>query len=101
MKTSILLLLAAGLLSGCPRLIATEGFRDAAPAEETECASDRLHAGTCLPRPESPSPTVVVTPDGRHAVVMPPCGNSTVVVNPDGSHSIALVNGAAIMIVTP
>ena len=46
-------------------------------------------------------PSVVVTPEGGHAVVMPPCGNTSVVVNPDGSHSIAIVNGSTATIVTP
>ena len=92
MKTAVILLVAATLLQGC----------DPLPAAQ--------HRGTNTPAPAAaphisltgPSyPSVVVTPEGGHAVVMPPCGNTSVVVNPDGSHSIAIVNGSTATIVTP
>lgn len=58
-------------------------------------------AGTHISLTGPSYPSVVVTPEGGHAVVMPPCGNTSVVVNPDGSHSIAIVNGSTATIVTP
>ena len=72
---------------------------------ETPAAADapqrKNRAGTHISLTGPSYPSVVVTPEGGHAVVMPPCGNTSVVVNPDGSHSIAIVNGSTATIVTP
>ena len=96
MKTAVILLVAAMLLQGCAPLTV---------AQETPAAADapqrKNRAGTHISLTGPSYPSVVVTPEGGHAVVMPPCGNTSVVVNPDGSHSIAIVNGSTATIVTP
>lgn len=100
MKTGIILLLAAALLQGCVSLSVMQ-----ASATENSSENDHLQsvsrAGTNMSVTGSSYPAVVVTPDGGHAVIMPPCGNTSVVVNPDGSHSLAIINGSTATIVTP
>lgn len=100
MKTAIILLVAATLLQGCVSLTVVQrsGTENPAVANSRQ-RQDRM--GTSMSVPGSSYPSVVVTPDGGHAVVMPPCGSTSVVVNPDGSHSIAIVNGSTATIVTP
>lgn len=100
MKTGIILLVAATLLQGCVSLTVVQrsGTENPAVANNRQRQS---RVGTHISVPGSSYPSVVVTPDGGHAVVMPPCGSTSVVVNPDGSHSIAIVNGSTATIVTP
>jgi len=95
MKTAVILLVAATLLQGCAPLTVTE-----TPAA-ADAPQRKNRAGTHMSLTGPSYPSVVVTPEGGHAVVMPPCGNTSVVVNPDGSHSIAIVNGSTATIVTP
>lgn len=97
MKTGIIFLCAAALLQGCASLgVAVSGRSDAGGS-----SNGRTHLHERLPVSDSPAPTIAVRPDGSHAVVMPPCGNTSVVVNPDGTHSIAIISGSTATIVTP
>ena len=96
MKTAVILFVAATLLQGCAPLTVAQRCGTAADAPQR-----KNRAGTHISLTGPSYPSVVVTPEGGHAVVMPPCGNTSVVVNPDGSHSIAIVNGSTATIVTP
>ena len=97
MKTAVILLVAATLLQGCAPLTVAQQSSTETPAA-ADAPQRKNRAGTHI---SLTGPSVVVTPEGGHAVVMPPCGNTSVVVNPDGSHSIAIVNGSTATIVTP
>lgn len=99
MKTGIILLLAAALLQSCVSLSVMQAGATENP--EADYSQRQSRAGTNISVTGSSYPAVVVTPDGGHAVVMPPCGNTSVVVNPDGSHSLAIINGSTATIVTP
>ncbi len=98
MKIAIVLL--AAWLTGCASLTALQASDPGAAAQATH-SSRRLRAGQSVTTVAGSYPTVAVTPEGGHALVMPPCGNTAVVVNPDGSHSIAVINGMTATIVTP
>ena len=100
MKTAVILLVAAMLLQGCAPLTVAQQSSTETPAA-ADAPQRKNRAGTHISLTGPSYPAVVVTPEGGHAVVMPPCGNTSVVVNPDGSHSIAIVNGSTATIVTP
>ena len=98
MKTAVILLVAATLLQGCaPLTVAQQSSTETPAAADAPQRKNRAGTHISLTGPSYP----FVTPEGGHAVVMPPCGNTSVVVNPDGSHSIAIVNGSTATIVTP
>ncbi|MFR0772561.1 MAG: hypothetical protein ACLVBA_09260 [Alistipes finegoldii] len=99
MKTAVILFVAATLLQGCAPLTVAQRSGTETPTADAPQRKNR--AGTHISLTSPSYPSVVVTPEGGHAVVMPPCGNTSVVVNPDGSHSIAIVNGSTATIVTP
>ena len=99
MKTAVILFVAATLLQGCAPLTVAQRSGTETPTADAPQRKNR--AGTLISLTGPSYPSVVVTPEGGHAVVMPPCGNTSVVVNPDGSHSIAIVNGSTATIVTP
>ena len=99
MKTAVILFVAATLLQGCAPLTVAQRSGTETPTADAPQRKNR--AGTHIPLTGPSYPSVDVTPEGGHAVVMPPCGNTSVVVNPDGSHSIAIVNGSTATIVTP
>lgn len=98
MKTGIILCCTAALLQGCASMGAT-GSGQAVTGSDIR--PERTHLHERLPASEGPAAKIAVRPDGSHALVMPPCGNTAVVVNPDGSHSIAIINGSTATIVTP
>lgn len=97
MKPATTLLPALLLLTSCTSLTALKSGGE----QQTTPTTQLSRAGNTLPVAGTSYPAVVVTPEGGHAVVMPPCGNTAVVVNPDGSHSIAVINGSTATIVTP
>lgn len=99
MKTRVILLLSAILLQGCISLTVVAGGGEHPAIGDREERPDRT--GESFGIPGSSFPSVVVTPEGGHAVVLPPCGSTSVVVNPDGTHSIAIVDGSTATIVTP
>lgn len=99
MKTAVILFVAATLLQGCAPLTVAQRSGTETPTADAPQRKNRAGTHISLTGPSYPS--VVVTPEGGHAVVMPPCGNTSVVVNPDSSHSIAIVNGSTATIVTP
>lgn len=84
------------LLQGCAYLTPLQEGQTAIVGDTKSCRT-----GTTVPPPGATYPAIAVTPEGGHALVMPPCGNTAVVVNPDGSHSIAVINGMTATIVTP
>lgn len=90
---SILLIL---LLQSCAYLTPLQEGQTAVISDK-----EQSRIGTTIPIPGVDYPAVAVTPEGGHAIVMPPCANTAVVVNPDGSHSIAVINGMTATIVTP
>ena len=100
MKTAVILFVAATLLQGCAPLTVAQRCGTETPAA-ADAPQRKNRAGTHISLTGPSYPSIVVTPEGGHAVVMPPCGNTSVVVNPDGSHSIAIVNGSTATIVTP
>lgn len=98
MKPATTLLPALLLLTSCTSLTA---LQSGSGREQTVPATQLNRTGNTLPLTGTSYPAVMVTPEGGHAVIMPPCGNLSVVVNPDGSHSTAVINGQIATIVTP